>query len=181
MRHPSSYVRENETYVPRRVLLKLHRGQREGDTWAVVDARSGAYYGLVQNEQVWGARDWEGLSLNVPISTYVLPDTTPEAWANRLVDRADRKGGLPVPDDPEEALGIVGDFLFLPGGKKRRFNVYTPGGTYLGTVEGSAEPHAQGLWVATPPSLPEGVQYDVVEAFTRDSAARQLPRDDSGS
>lgn len=176
----SYYARDTTEFTPRRVLIKLDRGQRDGDTWAVVDSRSGAYYGVVENEQVWGARDWESLSLNVPHSNYAAPDTTPEAWANRLVDRADKKGGLPVPEDPETALGIVGDFLFLPGGGARRFNVYTPGGKYLGTVEGSTQPHAAGLWVATPPSLPEGVLYDVVEAFTRDAAASQLPRE-SGS
>lgn len=176
----SFFARENATFAPRRVLIKIDRNQRDGDIWAVVDARSGAYYGVVENEQVWGARDWESLSLNVPHSNYAAPDTTPEAWANRLVDRADKEGGLPVPEDPEEALGLVGDFLFLPGGGARRFNVYTVGGKHLGKVEGSTEKHAQGLWVASPPSLPEGVQYDVVEAFTRDGAASQLPRGDSG-
>jgi len=173
----SYFARENATFAPRRILIKLDRGQREGDIWAVVDARSGAYYGVVENEQVWGARDWEGLSLNVPVSNYAAPDTTPEAWANRLVDRADKKGGLPVPEDPEEALGMVGDFLFLPGGSTRRFNVYTVGGTHLGTVERPTQPLAQGIWWATPASQDEKLMYDVAEAFTRVGAASQLPRD----
>ena len=194
----SFYARQNAEFTPLRVIIDIGKSpvdkapqgytiqapaKHAFERYAVVDSRTGAYYGIVENDgQHWGARDWEGLSLPV-ISNADIADSNDDsldgrnAFANRLLVRADKKGGLPVPEDPEDALGIVGNFLFLPGGGARRFNVYTLGGTHLGTVEGSTEKHAQGLWAASPPSLPEGVQYDVVEAFTRDAAASQLPRD----
>jgi hypothetical protein len=169
---PESYfVRENAAFAPRRTLIRI-----KPDTWAVIDTATGGFYGLVEHtgrpgRTADGARDWEGLSLNVPPSNHHVADTTPAAWANRLVYRADKAGGLPVYEDPELTPGLFGEFLYLPGGQtRRRFNAYTSAGQYLGSLERVGT----GLWQAACRKTPQDAMQAFTQKPTREQAATAL-------
>lgn len=149
---------QNQELAQRRFLIGFG-----GNRWAVVDSKTGALYGIVKwdpDAEVsgvtdrltpgeWDVRDWEGLSLPFHDTATIADARNPslasrDGFANRLVYRADGRGGLPAPADPELALGLFGDLLFLRAyGDDIQFRIYDRDGARLGTVGRAAD----GTWV----------------------------------
>jgi hypothetical protein len=155
---------------PRYLLIPIADNMR-----AVVDSGTGAFYGVAERDgRIWGARDWEGLSLPSGFTEQRESRgwASFEFWADMLIERADRKG-LPTPADPGYARGMEGGFLFMPSmpvEEHDALHAYTPEGRHLGMVY--RDPH--GRWQAT--RRAPGSFTDVVHIGTADSRTEAAQR-----